>query len=87
MQTTNKDSGEREYNRQCKHKEILHWKECAECREFIVRQEFSQTLTEVIEKLIEEIPDKAAAIGKHRNVNTKLIKDSLRAKWLGKDNK
>lgn len=38
--------------------------------------------TEIIEKLIEDIPDKAAAIGKHRNVDTSLIKKHLKAKWL-----
>jgi len=46
--------------------------------------------TEIIEKLIEEIPDKFTAIEMEREINGKewtiltSIKQQLKAKWLGK---
>ena len=34
-----------EYKRECSHGEICNWKECAECREFLVRKGFEEVLT------------------------------------------
>lgn len=31
-----------EYQRKCNHKDELHWKECPECREYMIRKEIDQ---------------------------------------------
>jgi hypothetical protein len=41
-----------EYKRECSHGDVLEWKECPECREYLVRQD---TLSSYKAHLIEEI--------------------------------
>ncbi len=43
----------RDYERECKHKETCYWKECPECREFLVRKEFQQKSLAIEEEIKE----------------------------------
>jgi len=50
-----------DYKRECNHEELLAWKDCPECREFLVRKGFEDDIKEAYKKgrleTIKEIVD------------------------------
>jgi hypothetical protein len=54
---------EEPYKRECEHTEKCHWKECAECREYLVRSGFEEEVSlaitadrkELIDELVHEV--------------------------------
>jgi len=51
-----------EYKRECKHTKMVHWKKCAECREFLVKKGYEELIKDAYEsglaKAIECLPDR-----------------------------
>ncbi len=43
------------YQRECSHGEECHWKECPECREFLVRKDLRETIISLLTQEIEHL--------------------------------
>lgn len=44
-----------QYKRECEHGEMMHWKDCPECREFMVRAGFSPAIIQILEAEVERL--------------------------------